>query len=118
MLIPSLTGKPPPNDSIRVLLAVLAKLGGLGLLNPVTMAGVDYSSSHKVSGPLLGQILQQAPIYSMKVVYQQILLKQDVVADRRRLDMDAVSSMRESLPEDLQRSMNLASDKGASVLWT
>ena len=34
---------------------------------------------------LLGQILQQAPIYSMEVVYQQILLKRDVhvVADKR-----------------------------------
>ena len=92
--IPSLTGKPPPNDSIRDLLAVPARLGGLGLSNPVTMAGVDYSSSRKVSGPLLGQILQQATNYSMEVVYQQILLKRDVRADRRQLDMDAVSSMR------------------------
>ena len=51
----------------------------------------------------------------MEVVYQQILLKQDVVADKRRLDMDAVSSMRESLLEDLWRRMDLAFEKGASV---
>ena len=82
------------------------------------MAGVDYSSSRKVSGPLLGQILQQAPNYSMEVVYQPILLKRDVRADRRRLDIDAVSSMKESLPEDLRRSMDLASEKGASVWLT
>ena len=62
LFIPSLTGKPPPNDSIRDLIAVPARLEGLGLSNPVIRAGVhvDYSPSCKVSGPLLGQILQQA----------------------------------------------------------
>ena len=43
--IPSLTGNPPPNDADRNLFALPARLGGLGLRNPESMADTEHSSS-------------------------------------------------------------------------
>ena len=37
--IPALTGQPPPGEHIREILAFPARLGGLGLTNPIASAG-------------------------------------------------------------------------------
>ena len=39
-LIPALTGQPPPNDEVRDLLALPARLGGIALTNPTSAADV------------------------------------------------------------------------------
>ena len=52
-LIPVLTGKEPPNDTERDLLALPVRLGGLGIRNPVRAADEEYCASMAVSNPLV-----------------------------------------------------------------
>ena len=58
-LIPALTGRPPSNEMCD-LLALPARLGGIGLTNPTSVAEVEFSTSIKVSDPLKAAILQQS----------------------------------------------------------
>ena len=43
--IPALTGQTPPGTSVREMLALPARLGGLGLINPVAIAQEQHASS-------------------------------------------------------------------------
>ena len=47
--IPTLTGRAAPSDLERELLALPARLGGLGLLNPSHLSTTEYSASMKVT---------------------------------------------------------------------
>ena len=58
-LIPALTDQRPPSDEMRDLLALPARLGGIALTNPTSVAEVEFSASTKVSDPLKDAILQQ-----------------------------------------------------------
>ena len=44
-LIPALTGKAPPNDTDRELLALPARLGGLGIVNTTELSSLEYQAS-------------------------------------------------------------------------
>ena len=57
--IPSLTGRPEPNEDERALLALPARLGGLEITNP-TSSLAAYSQSCALSGPLIDLILKQS----------------------------------------------------------
>ena len=46
LLIPALSGQSPPNEQIRDMLALPARLGGLGLINPVATANNGQSVLH------------------------------------------------------------------------
>ena len=41
-LIPALTGQPSPNDEVCDLLALPARLGGMALTNPTSVADVEF----------------------------------------------------------------------------
>ena len=43
--IPAITGRDPPNNLIRDLLALSTRLGGMGMVNPTTLASVEYNAS-------------------------------------------------------------------------
>ena len=74
----SLTGQPPPNDEVRDLLALPARLGGIALTNPTSAADVEFSASTKVSDPLKKAILQQNFEYPDVVVSEQVEAKGEV----------------------------------------
>ena len=65
--IPSLTGRPPPNDSERDILALPPKLGGLGLRNPVKSSSGEYSASRKICQPLVEKVIGQSMSYPFEV---------------------------------------------------
>ena len=83
--IPALTGQPPPNDELRDLLALPARLGGLALTNPMSLADLEYSASSKVSNALKNAILQQSFHYPGHVIHKQEEAKGEV----RRLKRDS-----------------------------
>ena len=62
VFIPTITGRPPPNDTDRDMFALLARLGGLGLCNPAKQCDMEFSASQAISGPLRDLILQQKPV--------------------------------------------------------
>ena len=51
--IPAITGQPSPGDQTREMLALPARLGGLGLLNPTTSAKEQWTASRLISAPLV-----------------------------------------------------------------
>ena len=56
-LLPALTGQSALGDATRDLLALPARLGGLGVRNPVSTAPHEYSTSCKVMAALTGALL-------------------------------------------------------------
>ena len=82
-LIPALTGRPPPNDLDRDLLALPARLGGIALVNPTQGTDTDFLSSVKITEALKDAIIQQDFQYSGEVVVQQLEAKIEVQQLRR-----------------------------------
>ena len=56
---PSLTGQASPSDQFRELLALPPSFGGLGLINPVDSASLQYQASRQIRSPLVNNIHQQ-----------------------------------------------------------
>ena len=74
-LIPSLTGRPPPNDTEWELLALPARLGGIALVNQAQTADTEFPSSCKITEALKEAIGQQDFQYSYEVVIHQLEAK-------------------------------------------
>ena len=117
-LIPALTGQPPPNDEVRDLLAVSARLGGIALTNPTSAADVEFSASTKVSDPLKRAILQQSFEYPDDVVSEQVEAKGEVRRMKHEQSTQAAEILKQSLSTSLKRSMDLAQEKGVSTWLT
>ena len=112
--IPALTDRPPPNDTLRALLSLPSRLGGIALSDPVERSQTEFAASVKVTAPLTEAILLQDNDYSIEIMSAQILAKQEVHVHNRELSAAAASSLKGSLSSSLTRAMDLASEKGAS----
>ena len=117
-LIPALTGQPPPNDGLRDLFALPARLGGLALSNPVSSADDEYLASTKISDPLKCAILQQSFEYSDKIISLQCNAKSEIRKLKHEHYTQTASTLKLSLSSSLQRSMDLAQEKGSSSWLT
>ncbi len=51
--LPFITGHPPPNDSMRKLLALPARLGGLGIPDASSRSEDEFNASIKITTPLI-----------------------------------------------------------------
>ncbi|KAL5516321.1 hypothetical protein EMCRGX_G001614 [Ephydatia muelleri] len=76
--IPSLTGRAALSDLERELLALPARLGGLGLLNPSHLSTTEYSASMKVTQPLVDHIIKQDETYDYEILQDQLSAKAEV----------------------------------------
>ena len=103
---------------MRRLLALPARLGGIALSNPTTDADVDFLSSTKISDPLKNAILQQNLEYPVEVITEQVGARAEVRRMKRERSKRDANSQIESLTPSLQRSMELAQEKGASIWLT
>ena len=117
-LIPALTGRAPPNDTERELLALPARLGGLALANPVKLAEFEFYASSKITAPLSQEIMSQTLRYPDTIIERQIKEKTVTHQERRQLSNRLAQSIHESLTPSLKRSMDLAQEKGASSWLT
>ena len=117
-LIPALTGRPPPNDTERDLLALPARLGGIALVNPTHASESDFLSSTKITEALKEAIIQQDFQYTYEVVAHQLTAKTEVQKLRREQARQTSEHLKAQLPHSLKRSMDLAQEKGASSWLT
>ena len=117
-LAPSLTNQPPPNNSIRDLLALPARLGGIALKKPDTTSDSEYLASLKVTEPLKDAILEHAPEYTYEILCDQLTAKADVHTSRRETSTAEANRVKQALHDNLQRAMDLATEKGASSWLT
>ncbi len=85
-LLPALSGKPAPSDTERELLALPARLGGIGLTNPTTTSDLAYSTSKQVSAPLYNLILNHRIEYTQEAHSEQYLAKREAKKNKRHLN--------------------------------
>ncbi len=110
-LLPALSGRPAPNDSERDLLALPARLGGIGLTNPTDSA---YSASKHISAPLYNLILDGNMDYTHEAYAEQVTAKLEVKKRKRHLNSTTADLLKSNVPLNLQRAMILFQEKGAS----
>ena len=70
--LPALCGIPAPNDELRNLLALPCRLGGIGIVNPISTADQEYSASKEVTSPIVNSILSQDGLYSYETLADQL----------------------------------------------
>ena len=75
--IPTLAGRAPPSNSIRDLLALPPRLGGIGIINPTQLSTTEYPASVAISAPLRDLTLLQFPEFPFSAQEVQILAKSD-----------------------------------------
>ena len=117
-LIPAHTGQPPPNDAVRDLLALPARLGGIAITNPTSVADMEFTASTKITEPLKHAILQQSFVYLDEVIAEQLNAKSEVRKLKQEQSMQAADSLKQSLSVSFQRSIDLAQERGASSWLT
>ena len=115
VLIPSLTEH---NCSVaeRKLLAVPARMGGLGMTNPSESAESEYSASIRMSAPLVDKIMAQSHKTPDDADVRSLMH-----AVRKEKDDDLKGKLEElkvSLPVRTQKAVDLACEKGASSWLT
>ena len=116
VFIPSLLGKNiTPIE--RNLFALPVRYGGMGIHNPVEIADLEYLSSTRITAPIKDNIITQAPDF--RNIDQDLIkiTKNAVKATKKTLHEDKLKDILacESIPTPLKRSIDLASEKGASV---
>ena len=117
-LLPLLTGQNTCNDDLRDLIALPARLGGLGISNPCKQCSDHFHSSESITAPLSNLILQQSHSYPAEVKEEQIKAPNCTRNHTRSSELRRANDLQEKLPSSLQRSMSLAVKKGASTWLT
>ena len=113
-LIPALTGRAPPSDLDRELLALPVRLGGLGLVKVTT----GTLSVIEISAPLKNLILEQKSDYCFECLEDQLKVRRDTHKKNRDRANSSATLLRATAPKSLQRAMDLAQEKGASSWLT
>ena len=113
-LLPAVTGHSPPGDVERALFALPARLGGLGIINPTCLSSVEFSSSCRITEPLQALLISQSAVYSEDVRTAQISIKSKVYHLKSSNAKSTQADLLQQAPASLQRSIELASEKGAS----
>ena len=114
--IPALTGQNVLNDDERDLLALPARLGGIGIINPssISVTTLHNTSSQSISAPLVSLVHQQSSTTPAGTRDLQRSAKTLASKARRQYETDIATNLSERVPRNLQRSMLSSSEKGAS----
>ena len=89
------------------------RLGGLGLFNPTVTAISQHACSLHTSSPLVDLIVSQ--IHDASSCFAiQIQLRSEVLATHRKELQEFANNIYDQLPSDLQSSVELACERGAS----
>jgi len=115
--IPSITGRSPPNDIVRNLMALPARLGGLGIIDPSRRSDGEFNASTRVTTPLQHLMEQRGSEFSYQVYADQMTAKRNISREREQMKQTA-STLRLQLSSALSKAMDLASQPGASSWLT
>ena len=116
--IPSITGRAPPNNTVRKLMALPARLGGLGIMDPSLRSDDEFNASIQVTAPLKHLMAQRSGESSYQTYADQMTAKSDIRQERRERTTQTASTLREELTPALSKAMDLASQPGASSWLT
>ena len=100
----------------RDLLALPVRLGGLGVANPSGDANLEYTSSVKVTAPLVEQIVAQVHQLPEDSLIRSV--QQEVKAERAKNLEKRAERLKEVAPQKTRRALDLATEKGSSMWLT
>ena len=115
VLIPAITDR-QCGQLDRDILALPVRLGGLGVANPSGDANLDYTSSVKVTAPLVEQIVAQVHQLPEDSLIRSV--KQEVKAERAKNLEKRAERLKEVAPQKTRRALDLATEKGSSMWLT
>ena len=118
VFIPTLFSRDPPDDTRRDLYALPCRLGGLGIMNPISYCTSQSTASALITSPLVDLIVQQADSLSDSTIRCQLTAKQTTQRLNRHLTSTAYNSIRSKLTSSDLRYIDIASEKGASSWLT
>ena len=113
-LIPALTGKHSVSEEIRNLLTLPVRLGGLGIVNPVQQAQSHYQASKNITSTISLMLKEQAITIPPEMNEAITTAKKVAKAEKKSKENKAVQELSEKGSHDLQRSIALSREKGAS----
>ena len=113
-LIPSITGREPPGEQERIMLSLPVRLGGLGIKNPTVSACMEYERSYQTSKPLIEMLKHQCQDDVLPVCLTVMALRREARSKMRAVESELALKLVQELGQDLQHSLNIAGEKGAS----
>ena len=117
-LLSSILGKWDISDSMRKILAMPTRCGGLGLANPQEEGTREYTASCLLTRPLVDLILQQEGDITPDCYAKQKQAKTTIIRHKSRHTAEAPAGVLEEVPVDLRRMIELATEKGVSSWLT
>ena len=114
VFLPNLTGQNAFNDMERDMLALPARLGGLGILDPCRMSELHYSTCETISAPLIRLILDQSETYAPEIKEAQARMRNNARKFHRQYEARTANDLKEDLSTKLQKALTICSEKGAS----
>ena len=99
-LIPTLTGQSSVSNTIRSLLSLPARLGGLGIFDPTCMAESQYQNSIYILTPLISSLCSQDPSVPMSSILDEIRArKREVGSNNYNHTKNIASNLKASLTD-------------------
>ena len=110
-LIPAILDRAPSNALERKLLSFPARLGGLGIVEPNSLAS-KFTKSQTITSPLVQKILQQRSDLE-DTLHQQAQLKLSIHKQKQECQRTAANQIESQLSDPMKRSVTLARERGA-----
>ena len=98
----------------KLTLALPARLGGLGVIDPTRLSDSHHTSSKNVSAPLVSLILDQSTTYPTNCKESQKKSKSIARNLRRLHEKNRATELSNRLPTSMQRALEVSNEKGAS----
>ena len=112
-LIPALTGRPPCSRVERDLLALPVRLGGVGIVNPVSNSQHMFEASVRLTTPLIAAIATQDQ--DQLIDTSEVMeIKSSIRKSNRDHQKHLAESVYDRLSPQLKRFVDLAREKGTS----
>ena len=106
-----------PTDLEREIYSLPINLGGLSIDNPVTGAAFKHAESRSICRTLSHLIKHSVRSYAIDVAAQNTL-KSDIKKARKVRLVAQAAKIKEKLDSSMQRCMDIAQERGASVVFT
>ena len=112
-LIPAITGRPPCSQIERDLIALPIRLGGLGIINPVSSAESSFKASSNLTAPLVAAIATQDLNHHLSRSATKEI-KISIHKNNRQIQKHTAEHVYNQLTPQLKRSVDLAKERVSS----
>ena len=113
-----ISGRAPPGDLERDLLALPARHGGIAVPNPAKTSDKEFTTSQSITEQLIDLILSNNLTLPREAIAKLSDLKKQTHQLNSSATLSTASDLRHQLCDRLKRAMELASEKGASSWLT